>query len=304
MTTLPDLEPAGMEAARRKGRELAGNQPDALVEAFAEIAAAGAVAYLSSARSAPEAGKAVVKPLEWEEIHQKRSDEDPSTEVVGWEADAGFAAYYTVELTGGGASMTDPDYDEKHFDDPEAAIAAAQADYEQRVLSALASVAPSGAESAIPCHHCGASVISTLPPQAVPAEDIAKIEDALLKLSKVGFGYDLNPRDKWALKQAAAALTSLSARLDATETARYVAATNYLDLVKYKECPEAEAASLRRKLEEAPNEADIYDQAATLAVPARDGGTYFDGIEAYRLQLTLKAALLRVNGVSLSGASE
>lgn len=64
------------------------------------------------------------------------------------------------------------------------------------------------------------------------------------------------------------------------------------------------AASSAPEAGKAPNEADIYDQAATLAVPAKDGGTYFDGIEAYRLQLTLKAALLRLDGTSISGASE
>ncbi|TPM89828.1 hypothetical protein [Mesorhizobium sp. B2-1-3A] len=45
---------------------------------------------------------------------------------------------------------------------------------------------------------------------------------------------------------------------------------------------------------DAATEADIYDQAATLAVPARDG-TYYQGVEAYRLQLVLKAALVRAS---------
>lgn len=56
------LDPKGMEAARRKGRELAGKQPGALVETFAEIAAAGAVAYLEATPS-PSPAPVVVEAL-------------------------------------------------------------------------------------------------------------------------------------------------------------------------------------------------------------------------------------------------
>lgn len=47
------LDEKGMEAARRKGREIAGNQPGALVEAFAEVAAAGVAAYLAALGGTP-----------------------------------------------------------------------------------------------------------------------------------------------------------------------------------------------------------------------------------------------------------
>jgi hypothetical protein len=43
-----------VEAARAKGRELAGNQPGALVEAMAEIAEQGARAALSAAEAENE----------------------------------------------------------------------------------------------------------------------------------------------------------------------------------------------------------------------------------------------------------
>lgn len=60
------LSPEGMEAAREKGRQLAGNQPRALVEAFAEIAAAGAVAYLDAAAALLPAGDAKAGAVEVE----------------------------------------------------------------------------------------------------------------------------------------------------------------------------------------------------------------------------------------------
>lgn len=108
----------------------------------------------SRAIHSPEAlsrtGVVKVKALEWEEITRARSNEDPSREVVGWEAsEAVSASYYTVELTGGGASMTDPDYDEKHYDDPDVAKAAAQADFERRILSALEPAAPEGQQEPV-----------------------------------------------------------------------------------------------------------------------------------------------------------
>jgi hypothetical protein len=86
-------------------------------------------------------------------------------------------------------------------------------------------------------------------PQAVPAENVAGLVE---RLNAAG-----DPRDQKSgpsrklYREAAAALTNLSARLASAETARYVAATNYIDLIKYKERLEAEATSLRRKLEEA-----------------------------------------------------
>jgi len=88
-------------------------------------------------------------------------------------------------------------------------------------------------------------------PQAVPAEDVAKLVERLNSIAEdqreYGSGSTVIPD---ALTEAAAALTSLSARLATAETARYVAATNYLDLVKYKEHLKAEATSLRREVDE------------------------------------------------------
>lgn len=43
------------------------------------------------------------------------------------------------------------------------------------------------------------------------------------------------------------------------------------------------------------DEADIYEQAATLAIPAI-GGSFLDGVEEFRKQLRLKAAKIRNSG--------
>ncbi|RKD69020.1 hypothetical protein [Rhizobium sp. WW_1] len=51
MITTPEM----IEAAKAKGREIAGNQPGALVEAFAEVAEAGAVAALALVPGEPVA---------------------------------------------------------------------------------------------------------------------------------------------------------------------------------------------------------------------------------------------------------
>lgn len=113
--------------------------------------------------------------------------------------------------------------------------------------SALVSVpAPSGAEPAIPCHHCGASVISTRPPQAVPAEDVAAALAEVDELERYGNATSRHIR---------AALTGLSAERDrlqklvsSSEAERYRSCS---ELLERATASEAEATSLRKKLEEA-----------------------------------------------------
>lgn len=83
-------------------------------------------------------GELAVKALEWEEIHQPRSNEDTTTEIVGYEASTGFCTYYTIELCAGSVSVTGLDYEETFHDTEEEAKAAAQADFERRIRSALA----------------------------------------------------------------------------------------------------------------------------------------------------------------------
>lgn len=135
--------------------------------------------FLSAARSAPEAGKAVVKPLEWQ----------------NYTAACSFG-YYSIQLFKPGAYLRLNSREVGMFADEEAAIAAAQADYEQRILSALASVAPSGAEP-IGCvdrfrqkyADAKTHAINTLiekgwtpvyaAPQAIPAEDVSKLVERL-----------------------------------------------------------------------------------------------------------------------------
>jgi hypothetical protein len=126
-----------------------------------------------------------------------------------------------------------------------------------------------------------AHILATAPQQADIAEIIARALGDVDALERYGCATDQYIRP---------ALATLSAM--------------HRDMCGVAGRLEYRAETAERKLEEAPNDADIYDQAATLAVPAKDGGTYFDGIEAYRLQLTLKAAQLRLDGTSLSGASE
>jgi hypothetical protein len=87
---------------------------------------------LRSATPMPE-----VKALEWDEVTQARSDEDPHREVIGWECPTGFDGFYIVEITGGGASLTTTNYDCTYYGSPDEAKAASQADFEQRIFSAL-----------------------------------------------------------------------------------------------------------------------------------------------------------------------
>lgn len=84
-----------------------------------------------------------VKPLEWEETHTRRSEEDPTTEWNGgFEADSALG-YYKINMGFGSDAyywaVTNPLGDDvgSAFEDPSYAKAAAQADYERRILSAL-----------------------------------------------------------------------------------------------------------------------------------------------------------------------
>lgn len=77
------------------------------------------------------------KPLEWQENYTKRSDEDPSLEVTGFEAETAFGTFYTIEV---GAAWFHSVYDYRalgQFETERDAKAAAQADYETRIRSAL-----------------------------------------------------------------------------------------------------------------------------------------------------------------------
>ena len=84
-----------------------------------------------------------VKPLEWTEVTSARSDEDPTPEHTGdYEAATPFGTYYIEQYFGSdsyGWNVTINGYDPvADKDDPEDAKAAAQTDYERRILSALA----------------------------------------------------------------------------------------------------------------------------------------------------------------------
>ncbi|MFG1389381.1 hypothetical protein V5F37_24345, partial [Xanthobacter sp. V3C-2] len=105
---------------------------------------------LSAPPPEPAKAEVKVKALEWESVEHERSAEDPTPEVVGYEASTGFWCHYAIEITGGGAKLTYPEYSETEHETPDAAKSAAQADYERRILSALATppTAPAAARSA------------------------------------------------------------------------------------------------------------------------------------------------------------
>lgn len=79
-----------------------------------------------------------VKALVWEEIHYNRSDQEPVPELVGYDAES-ICGYYnikfeaTIDVTLDGFQY----YNIGSFDEIDEAKAAAQADYERRILSAI-----------------------------------------------------------------------------------------------------------------------------------------------------------------------
>lgn len=223
MTDAPDLEPTLERDLYEVANQLEGyvgpDTPEPLAqfllrEGREAAKLADEIVRLRAARSAPEAGKAVD-----ETAHDlvMRSVSLLSSLLIE-------SPRFSTELNDKFFTLRD-DMRQWLINQADAALAS--------------SPAPTGAE----------------PTQAVPAEDVAKIEPALLKLSKVGFGYDLNPHDKWALKQAATALTSISAeRDDAIATVKLIGDQHRKQMEhdgRLIAASEAEAADLRRKLEEA-----------------------------------------------------
>jgi hypothetical protein len=97
-------------------------------------------AWAEALAAAPPAP--VVKGLEWVEVSFARSDEDPRREPSGdYEAGTPFGFYYIEQYFGTdsyGWKVTFDSLPVADKDDPDAAKASAQADYEARVRSALA----------------------------------------------------------------------------------------------------------------------------------------------------------------------
>lgn len=85
------------------------------------------------------APKPRVKALEWEETYQARSDEDPNLEVTGFEANNGFGEWYWTETRAADfvLHIVDTDRTSAIFETEREAKAAAQADFERRILAAL-----------------------------------------------------------------------------------------------------------------------------------------------------------------------
>jgi hypothetical protein len=280
MTTLPDLEPAGLDAAYAEYKEVIGD-----IDAGDRLVIRRSIAaYLSAARSTvPEAGKAVVK-LQWEThlgsypnttafapaIGNKYCIISRAREAIQGEWNVRFMREERcLSLAGFATEDEAKEFAQKHF--------------ERTILSALTSVpAPSGAEEqrTIACDednmperiwagdfdesgfgHCVAGMqgglyaeyirADLIAPQA--AEDIAVERLAVLLKA---LAVDCEETDGWEgaapdLREAAAALTSLSAERDEAMARLAVEVKGSSEAYKLYLASEAEATSLRRKLEEA-----------------------------------------------------
>ncbi|OJY66400.1 hypothetical protein [Rhizobium sp. 60-20] len=175
--------PEMIEAAKAKGREIAGNQPGALVEAFAEVAEAGAIAALSLLPGDPvavmwvdstgcehvttdvERGKAAAissghevhylyaapapqpvsvkaKSLEWT-VEKRHSFNIHIGRGLGLKYEAAVKAYSPGWIVTLGPTEVILDNADALEED---AKAAAQADYESRICSALSSPVEGGTE--------------------------------------------------------------------------------------------------------------------------------------------------------------
>lgn len=115
------------EAGEAAFYECEGNTPSCLKAAFDAYEAAGEPVAIS--------------PLEWVDVTCARSDEDPTHEPTGdMEATTPFGAYYIDMGFGSDSYVWHASFDGRSIadkDDPDEAKAAAQADYDRRIRSAL-----------------------------------------------------------------------------------------------------------------------------------------------------------------------
>lgn len=98
-----------------------------------------------------------IKPLEWVEIEQARSTEDPTTEPTGdYEAADGLGMFYYIRCYFGsdsyGWEVTHAENFVSDHDDPEAAKASAYEHHQRNVLSRISALEPQQEEAvARPC---------------------------------------------------------------------------------------------------------------------------------------------------------
>lgn len=193
-----------------------------------------------------------VKPLVWTEVCERRSEEDPREEHTGgYEADCDFGSY-VIDIGWGSDSyywsVMSPDQFDigSDFEDPEYAKAAAQADYEARILAALTPVADSppadpvvnAPEYLCTFPQCGCVAKGQWCPVPCTAVRKAALLDA---------GYDTTAIDPAAIREAA--------RLEAAEkaTARWAARRKHADQLAEMDYPEAaiDAKTVSAKADEA-----------------------------------------------------
>lgn len=133
----------------------------------------------------------VMRDLVWEEIREKRSNEDPNTEVVGWEAATAFDSYYLIEQYFGtdsyGWHVTHSCASVGDYDDPDLAKAAAQADYERRILSALsaapaAPTTPKGQRDAVALIRWAHDTLYEINPSNYDHDEVCRLNDASVEV--------------------------------------------------------------------------------------------------------------------------
>lgn len=121
-----DRHIAALEAENARLKQLLGDAKQALTNEQ--------VAHGNTIRQRTEASAAVkVKPLDWKD---GRNCECSAETVVGL-YEVGFDDGWWAQLEGGATWDWEPDRDPRSYEGPDAAKAAAQADYERRILSAL-----------------------------------------------------------------------------------------------------------------------------------------------------------------------
>ena len=108
----------------------------------AELAAKAAIALATAAAEIERMrGGVRVKALEWRAIEERRSDEDPSAEETGdFEAESPVGEYYIEAGFGSDSFVWSVSFRGdfiSDWDDLDTAKAAAQADYENRIRSAM-----------------------------------------------------------------------------------------------------------------------------------------------------------------------
>jgi hypothetical protein len=292
--TLPDLDPTALEAAKVAFRE------EVQVEVFAfnlTVAISKAIrAYLAARSTVPEAGKAVVwlpDPIGVNEIWQTVYDsldlsEDLRTECADEVSRAiakTFSSPASVPAPSGAepAPIRNDEFGFVEFINQDVPYIVREIDGHVAILHDMETRAV-----------IGYRVYDPAKARAVPADDIAGLVERLKDHYRTDVGMASETGDDTA--QAIAALTSLSAERDEAMAKLAVEVKGSSESYKLYLASEAEAASLRRKLEEA--------REALRVIATSSGYEWSETRE--QLHRIIDAAVECANNAlrTLSGASE